>query len=316
MPRIQHLNCVSMCPPGRRSMDGRKGASGPAVLSCHCLLVELGDRLVLVDTGFGLEDVRHPRPRLSPLFLHMLCRPRLREEDTAVRQLERLGYQASDVTDIVLTHLDFDHAGGLDDFPRARVHLLEAERAQAQGQRTILERQRFRPLQWGGSASRWSTYAADGERWFGFEAARDLAGLPPEILMVPLIGHTMGHSGIAVQREDGTWLLHCGDAYFYRGEMDPRGYRCTPGLRFYQWLMESNRGLRKKNQQRLRALAQQHGDQVRVFSAHDVVEFDRLRAEAAGAFVGSSAGAVVRPATAPAAETGAAVFPGTPASAR
>ena len=28
-----------------------------------------------------------------------------------------------DVTDIVLTHLDFDHAGGLDDFPAATVHL-------------------------------------------------------------------------------------------------------------------------------------------------------------------------------------------------
>ena len=117
--RITHLNCMSFCPPGRRLMDGREGAKGPAVLSCHCLLVELGERLVLVDTGYGVQDVRHPRARLSPLFLDVLCRPRLYEQQTALRQIERLGYRAEDVSDIVLTHLDFDHAGGLDDFPRA-----------------------------------------------------------------------------------------------------------------------------------------------------------------------------------------------------
>src|SRR3546814_2886084 len=58
-----------------------------------------------------------------------------------------------------------------------------------------------------------------GERWFGFEAVRDLDGLPPEILLVPLPGHTWGHSGVAVQEDGGGWLLHAGDAYFYRGEV-------------------------------------------------------------------------------------------------
>jgi len=52
------------------------------------------------------------------------------------------------VTDIVLTHLDFDHAGGLDDFPRARVHLLAIERDCALQQARWLDRQRYRPQQW------------------------------------------------------------------------------------------------------------------------------------------------------------------------
>lgn len=157
MARIHHLNCVSMCPPGRRLMDGRTGARGPAQLSCHCLLVELEDRLVLVDTGFGLRDVRRPRSRLSPLFLDVLCRPRLREKHTAVLQIEKLGHRAEDVSDIVLSHLDFDHAGGLDDFPRARVHMLAAECSAARAQSTFLDRQRFRPQQWS-SIDRWKTY--------------------------------------------------------------------------------------------------------------------------------------------------------------
>jgi hypothetical protein len=71
--------------------------------------------------------------------------------------------------------------------------------------------------------------------------------------MVPLIGHTFGHCGVAVQRAD-KWLLDAGDAYIDHGEMDPRHPRCTPGLRFYQWMMEKERKACLRNQRRLRAL--------------------------------------------------------------
>jgi hypothetical protein len=190
--RIHHLNCISSCPLGGRLMDGRS----PSVLQrgqlcCHCLLLETDHGLVLVDTGFGLKDVRNPRQRLSAFFLALLS-PDFREEMTAVRQIERLGFRASDVRHIVLTHLDFDHAGGLDDFPLARVHLLQHERDEATAQRTWLDRQRYRPQQWGGRMH-WQVYrAGSGEPWFGFQAVRELAGLPPEVLLVPLPGHTLG----------------------------------------------------------------------------------------------------------------------------
>ncbi|HEY0681368.1 MAG TPA: MBL fold metallo-hydrolase [Steroidobacter sp.] len=85
-------------------------------LTCHCMLVETNDCLVLIDTGFGLRDVADPRSRLSRFFLTLLA-PEFREEFTAVRQIAALGYDPHDVRHVVLTHLDFDHAGGLDDFP-------------------------------------------------------------------------------------------------------------------------------------------------------------------------------------------------------
>jgi glyoxylase-like metal-dependent hydrolase (beta-lactamase superfamily II) len=273
--RVHHLNCTTMCPPGGRLMDGRMDVSGPAALVCHCLLLETDRSLVLVDTGFGLNDVLRPQPRLSPLFLKGLCRPQLSEGMTAIRQIERLGFKPTDVTDIVLTHLDFDHAGGLDDFPWARVHLLDAEYLGAVAQKTALDQRRFRPGQW--MNVNWVTYPKPeaGERWFGFECVRELSGLPPEVLLVPLQGHTVGHSGIAIQ--DGSrWLLHAGDAYFHHREMDTDKRRCPPGLRFYQTLMEKNRRQRLANQERLRELVKAHGSEVTVFCAHDAVEFERL----------------------------------------
>lgn len=268
--RIHHLNCGTMCPLGGALIDGcSKGTSGRLV--CHCLVIETDrDGLVMVDTGLGLNDIDNPGARLSP-FLRGLLRLRLDAEDTAIHQVARLGYHPGDVRHIVLTHLDFDHAGGLDDFPDATIHVMAAEVDAARLRDGFIARRRYQPSQWHDSSA-WRTYVTQGERWFGFDAVRALTGLPPEILMVPLTGHSHGHAGVAVQG-DGGWLLHAGDAYFYRGEIDVQHPRCTPGLALYQRLMEVDRRARLENQVRLRDLIRRHGHEVAVMSAHDSKEF-------------------------------------------
>jgi glyoxylase-like metal-dependent hydrolase (beta-lactamase superfamily II) len=272
--RIHHLNCGTDCPFGGAFMDGR--SRGPlARLVCHCLLVETDAGLVLVDTGYGLKDVRRPFPRLSRPFAALL-NIRLREEETAIRQVEALGFSPSDVRHIVLTHLDFDHAGGLEDFPNAQVHVMAAELQAVADRRGIVARNRYRPMQFDAVAG-WRRYAPRGEPWHGFEAVRDLDGLPPEILLVPLKGHTWGHAGIAVASDSG-WLLHAGDAYFHADEMTGAQRRCPPGLRLYQNMMEVDRASRLANQQRLRDLARNAGGGVEIICAHDASEFERVNA--------------------------------------
>lgn len=271
--RVHHLNAVSLCPPGGALVDGHS-VSIRGRLACHCLLVEARDGLVLVDAGLGVEDVRHPHERLSGFFLSMLA-PELSEEWTCVRQIERLGYEARDVRHVVLTHLDLDHAGGLDDFSWATVHLLSAEREAAERQHTRLDRWRYRPQQWG-TRARWRDYrSGEGEPWLGFDCVRALEGLPSgDVLLVPLSGHTLGHAGVAVRRDRG-WLLHAGDAYYDRRELDPDAPRCTPGLRTFERLMEQDRRARLWNQERLRDLAAAREGEVEVLSSHDPGEFER-----------------------------------------
>jgi glyoxylase-like metal-dependent hydrolase (beta-lactamase superfamily II) len=274
--RVHHLNCISSCPLGGGLMDGRtRSVIRRGELCCHCLLLESAHGLVLVDTGFGLGDVRRPSQRLSRFFLTLLS-PAFIESMTAVRQIERLGFRATDVRHIVLTHLDFDHAGGLDDFPHAKVHMMRDECDHALMRKTWLDRQRFRPQQWAATRRHWQVYGASaGESWYGFDCVRDLSGLPPDVLMVPLPGHTFGHAGVAV-RSNGRWLLLAGDAYFHHREMDPVSPWCTPGLRLYQTMMEKDRSARLGNQERLRHLRRAHAVEVDVFSAHDTLEFERL----------------------------------------
>jgi len=89
--RIHHLNCGLMEPLGGAMFDGVSGGA-TAKLACHCLLVETDQGLVLVDTGFGLQDVRHPYRRISPFFV-MLDNIRFDPRLTAIRQIERLGSQ-------------------------------------------------------------------------------------------------------------------------------------------------------------------------------------------------------------------------------
>jgi glyoxylase-like metal-dependent hydrolase (beta-lactamase superfamily II) len=100
-------------------------------------------------------------------------------------------------------------------------------------------------------------------------------GLPPEIRLVPLGGHTAGRTGVAV-RESDRWLLHCGDAYYYHRELD-KNPQAHPILDIVQTSSEVHHDLRLGTQARLRELVRDHGDEVSVISGHDPWELDRYR---------------------------------------
>lgn len=255
-------------------VDGATRPDVHAHLTSHCMLLETPGGLVLIDTGYGMRDVASPHSRLSPFFLGLM-QPELEEEMTAIRQIQRLGFRAHDVRHIVLSQLGFDHAGGLDDFPSATVHVMRDEIIAATNPTTALDRMRYRPQQWG-NRDRWRAYEPTvGETWMGFDCVSELSGLDAEVLLVPLVGHTLGHAGVAVRRS-ADWLFHAGDAYFYREEIDVEHPRCTPGLALYQTMMEKDRAQRLTNQLRLRELHRTQGANVEIFCAHDVAEFVRL----------------------------------------
>lgn len=280
--RVHHLNCGSFCPHGARLVNGEGGLLEPGLIVCHCLLVEAGDGLVLVDTGLGLEDARNPR-RLGRVF--QVMRPRPKAETTAVRQVEALGFAPGDVRQIVTTHLDLDHAGGLPDFPDAEVHLLGAE-LEAALHPALSDRLRYvGGVHWA-HGPRWVAHSGSGgDEWFGFESVRILPDVDAEILLVPLAGHSRGHTGVALRTDDG-WLFHCGDAYFHGGEVATPP-SCPPALRLFENITAVDNRVRRANQERLRELNREHGDEVRLFCGHDPRELELLQAaEAAAATAG------------------------------
>ncbi|MBE9376458.1 MBL fold metallo-hydrolase [Saccharopolyspora sp. HNM0983] len=268
--RVQHLNCGTMRPPGGRLVN-REGGHVSARMVCHCLLLDTGAELVLVDTGLGVPDVS-TRTRELGTGWRRLVRPDLDPAETAAAQVRRLGYRTEDVRHVVLTHLDRDHAGGLPDFPHARVHVHETEHA---AMLDDVAARRYLPHQFEHGPQFTPVPDRAGESWFGFRAVREIPGLPEDVLLIPLAGHTRGHTGVAV-RTGQDWLLHAGDAFFDHREIGVRD-RCPPGLRVFRSLIQVDGAQRRDNLDRLRDLAVAQPDRVRVLCSHDAAQFDGKR---------------------------------------
>lgn len=235
-------------------------------LVCHVLLVETPrDGLVLVDAGLGTLDLEQPELRLGRLFTRV-TRPVRDPHAAAAHQLRALGFAPRDVRHIVLTHMDLDHAGGLSDFPRAAVHVHTREYAAAVRHPDWRSRGRYVPAMWAHGVD-FHHYADAGDAWRGFEAVRQLDGLPPEILLVPLHGHSRGHTAVVVETAGGA-VLHAGDAYFDHSEVHGDPSRCPLLLRAFQGVTNVDRRARLVNQARLRVLARE-APEVTIFSAHD-----------------------------------------------
>ncbi|WP_028937476.1 MBL fold metallo-hydrolase [Pseudonocardia spinosispora] len=275
--RIHHLNCGTMRPLGGTLFDGNPGVLRRAEMVCHVLLLETEDGLALIDTGIGTQATSRPNEWLGRSFCLAIAPTRDRAE-SAVEQIVRLGLDPADVRHIVLTHLDLDHAGGLADFPDAVVHIYSDELDAMQSPRNRAEKERYRPQQFA-HGPKFRAYRTEGDPWFGFDAVRELDGLGSDVLIVPLVGHSRGHAGVAVRNGDG-WVLSAGDSYFFHGELEAAP-SCPPGIAVFETLMQAQRGPRVDNQNRLRTLVAEHGAEVSVFSAHSSTEFSRSLAKGA-----------------------------------
>lgn len=78
-------------------------------MAARCLLVEDGDRLVLIDAGAGNKQSEKFFSHYCPWGSHSLD-----------RSLEQAGFHRNDITDVLLTHLHFDHCGGAIQWNRER----------------------------------------------------------------------------------------------------------------------------------------------------------------------------------------------------
>ena len=170
----------------------------PMPMDYFVWLVRDGQRVWLVDTGFNREAAQARKRE----FLR--C---------PIESLSVLGVAPEAVTDVIITHLHYDHAGNLDLLPNARIHIQERELHYAVG--CNMCRPIFR-----------AAYTADDVVHVVRGVYRDRvsfhqgdAELAPGLQLYWVGGHTDGLQVVRVHTRRG-WVVLASDATHYYENMD------------------------------------------------------------------------------------------------
>lgn len=170
-------------------------------LALRCLYLQSADRKIVIDTGIGdkfsakLNDIYGVTPAANGLR----------------GELAAHGVDYREVTDVILTHLHFDHAGGATQlaadgvnyeptFPHARYHLQKSALAWAKAP-TEKDRASFRPHDWQVLETSGCLNLLEGNQ-----------ELFDGISLIVSNGHSIGQQLVLVDGQEAGKLLYCGDA--------------------------------------------------------------------------------------------------------
>lgn len=177
-------------------------------LALNCLLIRTSERVILVDTGLGnnltekQRDIYNPSEYMLPV------------------SLTDLGVRDTDVTDVILTHLHFDHAGGIVTdfrdiarltFPHA-VHWIQAEEWEIAKNPDGLNR----------AAYDYEQQLALLERRGKIELVDGRKEIAPGVTVVKTGGHTRGSQIVEIDAEAGY--------YIYAGDIIPTFFHVKPAV--------------------------------------------------------------------------------------
>lgn len=159
-------------------------------LACNAMLLRNGASTVVVETGYGdrWSDADRAAWALAPR--------------TVVDALAEVGIRPVDVTDVIVTHLHFDHAAGLTAgpdaaitpvFPKARIHVQRTEWEDALANKSTMTKTYLRSVL---------------DPIAPLIVLHDGAVAPlPGIELRPMPGHTWGMQGVFIEGETAHWAF-------------------------------------------------------------------------------------------------------------
>ncbi|MEV6217379.1 N-acyl homoserine lactonase family protein [Nocardia sp. NPDC051833] len=232
-------------------------------------LIEHDEGLMVFDAGLATVGAGDPAAAYGEMAsAFQIDFP---EEYRLDRQIEAVGYTTRDVRRVVLSHMHFDHTGGLDLFPHAQGFIGAGELRYAKTP-SKLDEAFFRED---------DIAAAQKIAWNEVPAGydHDLFG-DGSVVLLSLHGHTPGTLGLKLRLPDESTLILTSDAAHTRANVD-----LTIGMPFDVDRLDKNSALQK-----LKLLGTQPG--TTVWISHDPQDWAELRA--GGAEITSAA--TLRPA--------------------
>lgn len=183
-------------------------------LPLQCFLIEHRNGWVLFDTGIDpaiMSNKRYIKQAIGRFLLPRIFRFHLTKTDRIDHVLAKAGIPASDIQKAILSHLHFDHVGGIAQIPQADLLVSEQEWAILSSPHPehewVLREHIDRP------SAKWrkiSFEPTDDPLFEGFEGIYDVAG-DSSMILLPTPGHTPGSMSLLIREKGWAPILLVGD---------------------------------------------------------------------------------------------------------
>lgn len=233
-------------------------------LSQNAVLIKHPDGDVLIDTGLG-RNIEQQFSENSFIDRQLF---RYEKVDPAIDQLERHQYDLTQLSKIIPTHLHWDHASGIEDFPRTDIWVQKAEYEQAiNGKQPVHIRSQIDD-----ENIQWKFIELTNKPFEGFTTSFDVYG-DGAIVLVDLSGHSAGQLGIFLTTSSGKRYFFIGDTTWTIKGIEDNAQRSD----IIKWLVDVNWNTEKNAKQinRLHDMNKKN-TRVQIVPAHDEFVMRRL----------------------------------------
>ncbi len=183
-------------------------------LPLHAFLIDHRKGLILFDTGIDpaiMLESGYIKQAIGRFLLPRIFRLDVSDTDRIDHVLADAGYAANDVTAAVISHLHFDHVGGISQIPQADLLVSEQEWAilsEPHPEREWILREHIEI-----PTAKWRKFSferTDDPLFEGFEGVHDLVG-DGSMILLPTPGHTKGSISMLIRQAGWDPILLVGD---------------------------------------------------------------------------------------------------------
>lgn len=219
-----------------------------------CVLVRHPQEMLLYDTGVGNNAERDFKEAMPLGFLYLYT-----PKGSAHSQLQKSGaVDPGSVRTIIMSHLHWDHASGIEDFPNANIWTTNADYNYAIKKAGVgFARSMFK-----NDKIKWRFISFENKPYENFDQSMDVFG-DGSIVLVGLPGHTPGLTGMFINMKSGKRFLFIGDASLYSDDLK------VPAKSWMEkYFVDDDKKQTDATIARIYRLMKQYPDLV-VISAHD-----------------------------------------------
>jgi N-acyl homoserine lactone hydrolase len=223
-PAIQNVQVFSTG-SGQQHKEHRYGSRAPKMwwaltsrswieLPINVFVIKHRDGLVLFDTGLDpaiASDPNYVDSAIGRFFMRRVFRLTIGPDDTVAKNLNRLNLRAEDVNTVVVSHLHFDHIGGIADVPQAELLVSRDEWQQLSEPHPDHDYFFREHIQLPGAEWRSIDFKPTKDPLLApFGGCYDVMG-DGTLMLLPTPGHTVGSLSMLVRADDRPPLLLVGD---------------------------------------------------------------------------------------------------------